>query len=92
MARMNIRLFRFTARAEAKFWGHGITREQVEAVLHNYWVSIPNRRHRAADHLVIGLDNSGRCLTIPVLPTEDPVIWRPITAWYCKPSEAAKLR
>ena len=92
MASVTIRRFTSGARAEETFWSHGITRRQVEEVLQNRFVVTITRKDRAAGHLAIGRDNNGRCLTIPVVPTDDPVIWRPITAWPCKPGEAAKLR
>ena len=31
-------------------------------------------------------------IAAPILPTDDPYVWRPVTAWYCKPAEAAALR
>ena len=92
MASVTIRRFTIGARAEETFWSHGITRRQVEEVLQNRFVVTNNRKDRAAGHLAIDRDNNGRCLTIPIVPTDDPVIWRPITAWPCKPGEAAKLR
>lgn len=51
-----------------------------------------NRRGRAASHILIGYDAHGRCLAAPIAPTHDPTIWRVITAWPCKPSEASRIR
>jgi hypothetical protein len=92
VARIEIVSFDITATAEDKFWMHGIRAKQVEAVLNHPWTVIRNRPDRAAPHLLIGRDEQGRCLAIPIAPTRDRLVWRPITAWYCKPSEAAKLR
>lgn len=92
MARIEIVGFDLTDTAEAKFWTHGIRPEQVEAVLDRRWSVIRNRPDRAAPFVLIGRDEQGRCLAIPIMPTNDRLIWRPITAWYCKSSEAAKLR
>jgi hypothetical protein len=75
-----------------KLWAHGIVSDQVHAVLLGYTVITRNRAGRAAPYLLIGRDEQGRCLTTPIVPTDDPLVWRVITAWYCKPSEAAKLR
>jgi hypothetical protein len=61
-------------------------------VLDRSWTVIRNRKERAASHILLGTDDQGRCLAIPIVPTDDPYIWRPITAWYCKPSELARLR
>jgi hypothetical protein len=91
MARITIREFSISERAAEKFWTHRITRRQVEEILINRYVVTVNRKNRAAGHLAIGRDNNGRCIAIPILPTNDPSIWRPVTAWYCKPGEAAKL-
>ena len=92
MPKVTIRRFSISDRAEEKFWSHGLTRRHVEEVLMNRFAVTINRKDRAAGHLAIGRDNNGRCLTIPVVPTDDPVVWRPITAWYCKRGEEAKLR
>jgi hypothetical protein len=75
-----------------KMWRHGITTDQADAVLLGRSVIIRNRPDRAAPYMLIGRDDQGRCLTIPIVPTDDPLVWRVVTAWYCKPSEAAKLR
>ena len=77
---------------EAKFWSHGLTRNAVTQVLGNHRVVVRNRKNRAADYLVIGRDKSRRSIAIPIVPTRDPLIWRPVTAWFCKPGEAARLR
>jgi hypothetical protein len=92
MARVTIREFIISERAADKFWVHRVTRGQVEEILTNRHIVTVNRKNRVAGHLAIGLDNNGRCIAVPILPTDDPGIWRPITAWYCKPGEAAKLR
>jgi hypothetical protein len=92
MAQIEIAVFQITETAEAKFWSHGIDQDQIYAVLEYFWTTTRNRARRAAPYVLIGRDHQGRCLAIPIVPTEDPAVWRPITAWYCKPSEAAKLR
>ncbi len=92
MPRIRIDDLRISERAESKFWTHGISRDQVYEMLQNERVVIENRTNRAAKHIMIGRDNNNRCIAVPVLPTDDPGVWRPITAWYCKSGEAAKLR
>lgn len=76
---------------EEKFASHGLSVDQVDQVLDSGFVVVPNRKGRRAPYLVIGVDHGGRCIAIPVEPTHDPVLWRPITAWPCKESEAARL-
>jgi len=92
MARIDIADFDITRRVFDKIADHGITVDQLYAVLDEFSVVIRNRKHRAASHALLGTDGQGRCLAIPIVPTDDPFVWRPITAWYCKPSEAAILR
>lgn len=76
---------------EDKFAAHGLAAKQVLQILENDHVIFPNRRRRRGLYLVIGHDNGGACIAVPVEPTHDPSVWRPITAWPCKQSERAKL-
>jgi hypothetical protein len=76
---------------EDKFWDHGLSRDRVLQVLDNPWIIAPNRRERAGSYLIIGRDDGGCCIAVPITPTHDPLIWRPVTAWPCKDSEAARL-
>ncbi|MGH2617837.1 MAG: hypothetical protein ACRDJC_21620 [Thermomicrobiales bacterium] len=92
MARIEIGELRITAAADDTFWSHGLTPKQVRSILDRRWVVIRNRPDRAAPYVLIGRDEQGRCLAIPIVPTDDRFVWRPVTAWYCKPSEMAKLR
>lgn len=92
MARRSVDHLMLTQRAIDKCAVHGITDAQLEAVIANNHVLARNRKKRTASHILIGRDDQGRCLAIPVVPTDYPRTWRAITAWYCKPSELAKLR
>jgi hypothetical protein len=92
MARREVAHFDMSDRALAKAAAHGISERQLYAVLDNGPYVLRNRRDRAAQFIVLGWDDGGRCLAIPVLPTNDPIVWQPITAWYCKLSEEAILR
>jgi hypothetical protein len=76
---------------EGKLASHAISVEQAWQVLDNPYVLEPNRRGRRADYLLIGRDDGGACIALPVERTIDPVIWRPVTGWYCKRSELARL-
>ena len=77
---------------ESKFGDHGITAEQVLDVLALPHVIERNRGGRSASHLLIGRDRGGRCLAVPIEATYDKQLWRPVTAWPCKPGEELKLR
>ena len=92
MARFRVLDLLISERADDKMGIRGIGIDQVLDMLDNPYVVDRNRRNRAAEYLFIGRDNSGRCITVPILPADEPEVWRAVTAWYCKPSEAAKLR
>jgi uncharacterized DUF497 family protein len=76
---------------EEKIARHGLSIRRVRQVLDNVHVIAPNRRARRGMYLVIGRDHGGAAITVPVEPTHDPKLWRPITAWPSKAHEAAKL-
>lgn len=75
-----------------KLWSHGRVPDQVHALLNGHAVVKRNRRGRAAPYIFIGRDEQGQCLTIPIGPTHDRLIWRVVTGWRCKPHEVAMLR
>ena len=84
--------FEYSERADSKMWEHGIEYGQLYEVLDNRHVVKRNRKDRVAEYFLIGRDNNGRCIAIPIKRTNDPSVWRPVTAWYCKPAEAVALR
>jgi hypothetical protein len=77
---------------EDKFAGHGLSQHRVDQVLGNEHVILPNRRGRRGQFLVVGQDDGGSCIAIPIEETYLPDVWRPITAWPCKAAEDAILR
>ena len=74
-----------------KMWAHGLRWEQVDQVLYNDFIQARNRKGRVAPWLIIGRDHGGKCIAIPIAPTHDPSVWRPVTAWTCKASEEGRL-
>ena len=76
---------------EAKIASHGLSARQVLQVLDNVHTVVPNRKRRRARYLVVGRDNGGSCVAIPVEPTHALYIWRPITAWPRKDRERTLL-
>lgn len=70
---------------------HGITPDDLWELLDNPYVIKRNRKHRSRIYLVIGRNRQGQCITMPIVATHDPFIWRPVTAWFCKQSEEAAL-
>ena len=91
MTRIRVLDLIFTAHAASALDDRGILPEDLYAILDTRYVVTRNRRRRSASHVLIGYDLQGPCLAAPIAPTHDPGIWRVLTAWPCKPSEAAKL-
>jgi hypothetical protein len=91
MSRPTIADFLFDDSNEAKIASHGLTARQVMHILDSPFTRVANRRGRRAEWLLIGRDHGGRCIAVPVEPTHDPTLWRPVTAWPCKGHEAARL-
>lgn len=92
MPQITVADFQFSDRADSKMWAHGIDFGQLYEILNHRYVVKRNRKDRVAEYFLIGRDNGGRCIAVPILRTDDPYVWRPVTAWYCKPAEAAALR
>lgn len=76
---------------EDKFWAHGLAVAHVLQVLDGPHRIKRNRHERRASHLVVGLDRQGRCIAVPVEPTHEYGVWRPVTAWFCKIHEFSWL-
>jgi uncharacterized DUF497 family protein len=91
LSRVTIYDFAIDDENREKFASHGLSARRVLQVLENEFEVVPNRKRRAARYLVIGRDNGGTCIAIPVTPTHDRTLWRPVTAWPCKESEEAVL-
>jgi uncharacterized DUF497 family protein len=79
--------FVFDEENEEKFLNHSVQPAQVEQVLGNPFVIIKNRRGRRARYLLIGRDQGGGYITVPIEKTEIIGYWRPITAWHSKRRE-----
>jgi hypothetical protein len=78
--------------ADTPMWErHRIDSARLFEVIRSRYIVVRHRAQRAASHLLIGEDTPGRCLAAPILPTDDPYTWRPLTAWPCKPSEVGRL-
>ncbi len=72
---------------EEKMWSHGVTTDAASQVLEAHFNVVRNRKERRAQFLIIGTDRQGRCIALPIEETNDPEMWRPVTAWFCKKSE-----
>jgi Protein of unknown function (DUF1524) len=69
----------------------GLNARQVGQILDGPHVVVRNRKRRRALYLVVGTDYGGACIAVPIEPTHDPLVWRPVTAWRCKDRESALL-
>lgn len=75
---IQIYAFLFDDQNEEKLAVHGIRRAQVAQILDDDYRVEPNRKGRRAAYLVIGRDWGGACIAVPIEPTHDPHVWRPI--------------
>ncbi len=70
---------------------HGITDVEIDQMLSNTHILVPNKGHEPRLFLV-GTTNGGRALTVVVEPTRDYGTWRPITAWDADHYAKTKLK
>ena len=83
--------FRYDARNVGKMAVHGVSPRLLDETLEAHYVTPRNRRGRRGLYIFIGTDYEGNCIAAPIQPTDEPGIWRPVTAWYCKPWEWSRL-
>ena len=83
--------FLFDDENEEKMAVHGLTPRRILQVLENRHIVVKNRRNRRGTILIVGTDNGGAYITVPVEPTHDRLLWRPVTAWPSKDHERAWL-
>jgi hypothetical protein len=87
----DVAYFLFDDENEGKIAAHRLTSWRVLQVLQNKHIVVPNRRRRRASFLIVGRDNGGACISVPIERTRDPLVWRPVTAWLSKDSERRQL-
>lgn len=87
-----IETFLFDEENEEKISARGLSVYQALQVLDNIHIVLKNRKRQRGVYLVIGRDNGGSCIAIPVERTHIPNLWRPITAWPCKKGEYKILK
>ncbi len=87
-----IRGFRWDSQNEAHCAAHGVWPDDLEWILaEGEYVLIRNRKGMAASHLLVGRRRDGAPITAAIRETSTPGIWRPVSAWFSKPREAALL-
>jgi len=70
---------------------HGISDVEVEQLLSNRHLIVPNKGHEPRMFLV-GQTNGGRLLTVVIEPTRDEGTWRPVTAWEADDQEQRRFK
>lgn len=84
--------FLFDEENEDKISARGLSLRQILQVLDNMHIVLKNRKRQRGVFLLIGRDDGGSCIAIPVERTHRPTLWRPITAWPCKTGELTILK
>jgi len=68
----------------------GVSDREVEQLLSERHVVMPNRHHPHRN-LLVGRTHGGRTLVVSIEPTRYEGIWRPITARNAEPEEQQQL-
>ena len=92
MSSLAVHTFVFDDENMEKFASHGLTERQVDQILDGQFVHYRNRRRRRAERLLIGRDYGGQCIVVPIEPTREQGVWRPVTAWRCSDAHEVRLR
>ena len=74
MSSFCIEAFLFDDENEEKIGSHGLSTSQNMQVLDNMHVVLPNRKERRGLYLIIGRDNGGACISIPVESTHEDAV------------------
>ena len=84
---MEIVRLRWLPANEDKLRQHGISRDEVEAMIQrDEWAALVHPTY--PDQVrVIGPTATGRLITVAMEPTDDPAEWRPIAGWEAIQSE-----
>lgn len=91
MSTPNIETFLFDRGVEAALMVSGLTAKQALEVLEHEYVIVPSIDPRSDDYILVGYDNRGICITLPIVPTHEPSVWRPLDGWPCNPEERDAL-
>jgi hypothetical protein len=79
--------FAFDEENEEEMATHGISPGEIFQVLDSPHAVKKNRGGRRASHMLIGRNHQDQCIAIPIEPTRERAVWRPVTAWHCKAAE-----
>ena len=92
MSSPHIDTFLFDEENEEKISAHGLSVYRVVQLLDNKNIIMPNRKRRRGKYLIIGRDNGGTYISVPIESTNKYGLWRPITAWPSKKGEKTILK
>lgn len=71
---------------------HGLVPDQLEDLVDGRYVVLRNKRDGAGEFRIIGRDRGGRLVTVVIVSTSNPRVWRPVTAWYSNAAEQQRAR
>jgi uncharacterized DUF497 family protein len=71
---------------------HHVADLEVDQLLSNLNVLLPNKRKRARRRFLIGETHAGRVLVVVIEPTRLAGTWRPIAAWDADGIERRRLK
>ena len=74
MSSLRIEAFLFDDENEEQIGSYGLSASQIVRVLYNMHVVLPNRKKRRGLYLIIGRDNGGACISIPVESTHEAAV------------------
>ena len=86
----DIETFLIDAAVEAALEEHGLNEARLIETLDNRLVWFPSGDEVRGDYLVVGVDRRGVHITMPIVPTHEPGLWRPLAAWPSTDEEQAR--
>lgn len=90
MAKITVARLVIPEHVEDHMWErHRISGEQVRSLITRRHVIIRNQGR--APYRLIGRAQQSRCIAAPIVPTDDPLTGRTVSAWYCVMEEQHKL-
>jgi uncharacterized DUF497 family protein len=76
---------------EAHIAEHGVTIREVNQMVENRHIILRNRRDGRAPLLLVGRTHGGDVLCVPIEATNDPDVWRPVTAFPASDAQISLL-
>ncbi len=77
---------------ESEMNRHGVSVREVLQVVNGDFEVLRNAKAHDAPYLMVGKTLAGRWLTIPIVPTDQPGVWRPATAFPARQADRTRLK